>query len=77
MKCQILFSWENNKNIINLLLAELAQRVVKVKGKDFALWEQTLSLRAAPIFESLVREAASFLQKLSPFAKSVKCMYSP
>ena len=31
MKCQILFSGKNKKNIINLLSAELAQRVVKVK----------------------------------------------
>ena len=30
MKCQILFSWENKKNITNLSSAELAQRVVKV-----------------------------------------------
>ena len=30
MKCQILFSGENEKNIINLLSAELAQREVKV-----------------------------------------------
>ena len=29
MKRQILFSGENRKNIINLLSAELAQRVVK------------------------------------------------
>ena len=34
MKCQILFSWENTKNIINLLSAELAQRVVKVKNNQ-------------------------------------------
>ena len=31
MKCQILFSWKNKKNI-NLSSAELAHRVVKVKG---------------------------------------------
>ena len=30
MKCQILFSRKNKKNIINLLSAEFAQRVVKV-----------------------------------------------
>ena len=30
MKCQILFSGKNKKNIINLLSAENAQRVVKV-----------------------------------------------
>ena len=29
MKCQILFSGKNKKNIINLLCAEFAQRVVK------------------------------------------------
>ena len=31
MKCQILFSGKNKKNIINLSSAELAQGVVKVK----------------------------------------------
>ena len=30
MKCKILFSGKNKKNIINLLSAELAQRVIKV-----------------------------------------------
>ena len=30
MKCQILFSGKNKKNIINLLSAENAQRMVKV-----------------------------------------------
>ena len=32
MKCQILFSGKNKKNIINLSSAENAQRVVKVCG---------------------------------------------
>ena len=32
MKCQILFSGKNKKNIINLPSAELDQRVVKVKA---------------------------------------------
>ena len=31
MKCQILFSEKNKKNIISLLSAEFAPRVVKVK----------------------------------------------
>ena len=31
MNCQILFSWKNKKNIINLSSAENAQSVVKVK----------------------------------------------
>ena len=34
MKCRILFSVKNKKNIINLLSAENAQRVVKVKDKN-------------------------------------------
>ena len=33
MKCQILFSGKNKKNIINLPSAKNAQRVVKVKGQ--------------------------------------------
>ena len=32
MKCQNLFSRKNKKNIINVLSAELAQRVVKVNA---------------------------------------------
>ena len=28
---QILFSWKNKKNVISLLSAELAQRVVKIE----------------------------------------------
>ena len=35
MKCQILFSGENKKNITNLSSAELALRVVKIKTLDF------------------------------------------
>ena len=31
MKCLNLFSGKSKKNIVNLLFAELAQRVVKVK----------------------------------------------
>ena len=31
MKCQIMFSGKNKKNITNLLSAELAKRVVKIK----------------------------------------------
>ena len=34
MKCQILFSGKNKKNIINLSSAENAQRVVKVNYID-------------------------------------------
>ena len=37
MKCQILFSGKNKKNIINLSSAENAQRVVKVKIHTFVL----------------------------------------
>ena len=33
MKCPILFSGKNKKNIINLSSAENAQRVVKVNNK--------------------------------------------
>ena len=34
MKCQILFSGENKKNLNNLLSAELAKRVVKIYFKQ-------------------------------------------
>ena len=36
MKCQILFSRKNKKNISNLSSAELAKRVVKVKSVHLA-----------------------------------------
>ena len=42
MKCQILFSEKNKKNIVNLLSTELAQSVVQVK--DVSLWNVTVSL---------------------------------
>ena len=35
MKCQILFSGKNKKNIINVSSAENAQRVVKIKIRLF------------------------------------------
>ena len=43
MKCQILFSVKNKKNIANLSSAELAQRVVKVNMLDwtYILTKQT------------------------------------
>ena len=34
MKCLNLFSGKNKKNTISLLSAELAKKVVKVKGKS-------------------------------------------
>ena len=37
MKCQILFSGKNKKNIINLSSAENAQRVVKVNSSSLKL----------------------------------------
>ena len=43
MKCQILFSGKNKKNIINLSSGENAQRVVKVKGTFFCLKGSSLS----------------------------------
>ena len=39
MKCQILFSGKNKKNIINLSSAENAQRVVKVKAVVLVLFD--------------------------------------
>ena len=42
MKCQILFSGKNKKNIINLPSAENAQRVVKVKALIITTTDNTL-----------------------------------
>ena len=39
MKCQILFSGKNKKNIINLSSAENAQRVVKVNDQTNQLFQ--------------------------------------
>ena len=47
MKCQILFSVKNKKNITNLSSAELAQRMVKVKDKFCSYREQILSCKGS------------------------------
>ena len=39
MKCQILFSGKNKKIIVNLLLADFAQRVLKVKMFAYNLFK--------------------------------------
>ena len=41
-KCQIPFSGKNKKNIVNLLSAELAQRVIKVKDFETVLMGTTI-----------------------------------
>ena len=43
MKCQILFSVKTKEIIINLSSAEIAQRVIKVKGyiQQVSSWEQS------------------------------------
>ena len=48
MRCQILFSGKNKKNIINLSSAENAQRVVKVKvvGSGRSLMAQSTLLQS-------------------------------
>ena len=45
MKCQILFSWKNKKNIISLPSAELVQRVVKV---NLQFWKVSDTREATP-----------------------------
>ena len=42
MKYQILFTGKNKKNVINLSSAELAQRVVKVKGQSKSVADNIL-----------------------------------
>ena len=44
MKCQILFSGKNKKNIINLSSAENAQRVVKVNTDRILMkqWKESM-----------------------------------
>ena len=42
MKCQILVSGKNKKNIINLSSAENAQRVVKVKKRSVSFCREDL-----------------------------------
>ena len=44
MKCHILFSEKNKKNIINLSSAENAQRVVKVKAVVLVLFVLCVAL---------------------------------
>ena len=45
MKCQILFSGKNKKNITNLSSAKLIKRVLKVKGKTLAFHLRLVSMR--------------------------------
>ena len=45
MKCRILFLGENEKNTINLLSADLAQRVVRVNEKAAS---QNLNIGVSP-----------------------------
>ena len=52
MKCQILFPEKNMKNI-NLLSAELAQRVVKAKYRIFSINRTYLYKRTVKKFRSL------------------------
>ena len=47
MKCQILFSVKNKKNITNLSSDDLAQREVKVKDKPCSYREQILSFKVS------------------------------
>ena len=46
MKCQILFSGKNKKNIINLPSAENAQRVVKVKQTKYFTFSPLVKMLA-------------------------------
>ena len=40
MKYQILFAWKNKKNVINLLLVKLAQKLLQVKGYPMYMYGQ-------------------------------------
>ena len=53
MKCQMLFSGKNKKNITKLLSAELAKRVVKVNKSSESQYEYCISSHNS----SLVRES--------------------
>ena len=54
MKCQILFSGKNKKNIINLSSAENAQRVVKVNPLSLVLQLMIDYNRSSVTFASCV-----------------------
>ena len=51
MKCQILFSGKNKKNIINLSSAENAQRVVKVNYGNCKMFNCSFQNRSCILFE--------------------------
>ena len=61
MKCQILFSGKNKKNITNLSSTELAQRVVKVNFASRNLMGQSWNV--------------SFIQHVSSLTSSVKICF--
>ena len=71
MKCQILFSGKNKKNIINLSSVENAQRVVKVKRNvDSSLENPVLSFQS-----SAQSEGRQIFACQSYF--SCRCIHSP
>ena len=65
MKCRILFSGENKKNIIRVSSAELTQRVVKVKGPckivsddiNFFNFSKVFCRNIYPVLEVVISEA--------------------
>ena len=68
MKCQILFSGKNKKNIINLSSAENAQRVVKVnKGLKMSLriYPRGCTL---PVLSILIRANTGYKFILLPYS---------
>ena len=55
MKCQILFSWKNKKNITNLSSAELAKGVVMINYMATSVYHDWLKIQFCPVlFISLV-----------------------
>ena len=50
MKCQILFSRKNKKNIINVLPVDLAQRVAKIKINHLVGFSFVLHVSAAKVW---------------------------
>ena len=55
MKCQILFSGNNKKNVINLSSDELAQREVKVKGQTVCPYQVAILLQDSPVILNITQ----------------------
>ena len=74
MKCQLLFSGKNKKNIISLSSAELVPRVVKVKINELASEKEHSELK---VIASILKGSPCLQNKISLPECLLKRGYTP